>query len=68
LDAYSDMVQGLTQRFYSSVTRYTTSSFLRAKLGDALEQRAVAPYIFESADEAQAHLHKLGGSEGEHIG
>ncbi len=68
LDAYSDMVQGLTQRFYSSVTRYTTSSFLRAKLGDALEQRAVAPYIFESADEAQAHLHKLGGSEGEHKG
>ena len=60
LDAYSDMVQGLTQRFYSGVTRYTTSSFLRAKLGDALEQRAVAPYIFESSDEAQAHLHKLG--------
>ncbi|HMO48131.1 MAG TPA: acyl CoA:acetate/3-ketoacid CoA transferase [Rubrivivax sp.] len=64
LDAYTDMVQGLVQRFYSGVTRYTTSSFLRAKLGDALEQRAVAPYIFESAEEAQAHLHKLGAGEG----
>ncbi len=60
LDAYSDMVQSLTQRFYSGVTRYTTSSFLRAKLGDALEQRAVAPYIYESSDEAQTHLHRLG--------
>ena len=59
LDAYSDMVQGLMQRFYSGVTRYTTSSFLRAKLGDALEQRAVAPHIFESAEEAQDHLHGL---------
>ncbi len=64
LDAYSDMVHGLVQRFYSGVTRYTTSSFLRAKLGDALEQRAVAPYIFESAEEAQAHLHGFAASEG----
>lgn len=59
LDAYSEMVQGLMQRFYSNVTRYTTSSFLRAKLGDALEQRAVAPYIFESADEARTHLREM---------
>ncbi len=56
LDAYSEMVHGLDQRFYSGVTRYTTSSFLRAKLGDALERRDVAPYIYESADEASAHL------------
>lgn len=63
LEAYSDMVQGLMQRVYAGVTRYTTSSFLRAKLGDALEQRAVAPYIFESSDEAQAHLHKLGRAD-----
>ncbi|WP_341646359.1 acyl CoA:acetate/3-ketoacid CoA transferase [Thauera sp. SDU_THAU2] len=63
LDAYSDMVRGLMQGFYSSVTRYTTSAFLRTKLGDALEQRAVAPHIYESADEAQAHLHRLGSAE-----
>ncbi len=62
LDAYSDLVQDLMQRYYSGVTRYTTSSFLRAKLGDALEQRGVAPYIHESAQEAEAHLRELGDS------
>ncbi len=61
LDAYSQMVQNLMQRFYSGVTRYTTSSFLRAKLGDALEQRAVAPYIYESSEEALAHLREIEG-------
>ncbi len=59
LDAYSEMVQGLNERFYSGVTRYTTSSFLRAKLGDALERRAVAPYIYESSEEAHAHLREI---------
>ena len=59
LDAYSEMVLGLNRRFYSGVTRYTTSSFLRAKLGDALESRAVSPYIFESSEEAHAYLHRL---------
>lgn len=61
-DAYANMVQGLMQDCYSSVTRYTTSSFLRAKLGDALEQRGVAPYIFEDFDEAQQRLGLLEGS------
>ena len=41
---------------YTRVTRYTTSNFLRMKLGDALEERGVAPHIYESAQEALAHL------------
>jgi propionate CoA-transferase len=56
IDEYSSMVRGLVDRFYSGVTRYTTSSFLRAKLGDALKQRAMAPHIFDTAEEASAHL------------
>ena len=52
IDEYSAMVDDLVDRFYSGVTRYTTSSFLRAKLGDALKQRALAPHIYESAEEA----------------
>ncbi len=52
LDAYSAMVRSLVDRFYSGVSRYTTSGFLRMKLGEALEKRGVAPHIFESADEA----------------
>jgi len=52
-------VHGLVDRFYSGVTRYSTSSFLRAKLGDALKQRGMAPHIHESAEEANAHLRDL---------
>ncbi|MGO9360376.1 MAG: acyl CoA:acetate/3-ketoacid CoA transferase [Xanthobacteraceae bacterium] len=54
LDEYSAMVRALTDRFYSGVSRYTTSGFLRIKLGEALEKRGVAPHIFESAEEAQS--------------
>jgi propionate CoA-transferase len=53
------MVHDLVNRFYSGVTRYTTSSFLRARLGDALKQRALAPHIYENSAEATAQLRKL---------
>jgi propionate CoA-transferase len=56
IDEYSDMVRDLAQKYYSRVTRYTTSAFLRVKLGEALRQRGVAPHIFESAEQARAHL------------
>jgi len=52
LDQYSAMVRGLMDHFYTGVSRYTTSGFLRMKLGEALEKRGVAPHIFESADKA----------------
>ncbi|GAB5094950.1 acyl CoA:acetate/3-ketoacid CoA transferase [Caballeronia sp. HLA56] len=55
LDAYSEMVTKLVGDHYDGVTRYTTSSFLRMKLGDALKRRGVAPYIYESAEEARDH-------------
>ncbi len=56
LDAYTDMIKELVTRHYAGVTRYTTSSFLRAKLGKALADRSVAPHIYESAAEAHAYL------------
>ncbi len=59
LDEYSEAVRGLVDRFYSGVSRYTTSGFLRMKLGEALEKRGVAPHIFESAAEAQSDFHIL---------
>ena len=61
VDEYTEMVRGLVDRFYSGATRYTTNAFLRTKLGDALSQRSVAPHIFESPAEAQAHLQELQG-------
>jgi propionate CoA-transferase len=60
VDRYVVMVCGLVERFYSDVTRYTTSSFMRAKLGAALERREVAPHIYETADEALAGLEEEG--------
>ncbi|MGD9221516.1 MAG: acyl CoA:acetate/3-ketoacid CoA transferase, partial [Desulfobacterales bacterium] len=52
VDEYTDMVKHLVDHYYSGVTRYTTSTFLRMKLGDALQKRDVAPHIYESSQEA----------------
>jgi len=38
--------------YFHGVTRFTTSAFMRAKLGSALESRGVAPHIYESEGEA----------------
>ena len=58
LNEYTYMVKGLVDRFYSRVTRYTTSTFLRMKLGDALQARNVAPHIYESAADARKALER----------
>jgi propionate CoA-transferase len=44
---YAAMVKELTERYYRRVTRYTTSAFMRMKLGEALERRGVAAHIYE---------------------
>lgn len=58
-DAYTSMVQGLMRDCHTSVTRYTTGSFLRARLGHALEQRGVAPCIFEDDSAADRQPDRL---------
>jgi propionate CoA-transferase len=55
-DEYAAMVRGLVEHYYFGVSRYTTSGFLRAKLGKALARRGVAPHIYESAAEALRHV------------
>jgi hypothetical protein len=54
-----EMVKYLMDHYYLDATRYTTSTFLRVKLGDALEGRVVAPHTYESAQEARGHLRDL---------
>ena len=49
--AYADMVRSLEERHYTQVSRYTTSAFMRVKLGEALT-RTVRPHIFESRADA----------------
>ncbi|WP_341643912.1 acyl CoA:acetate/3-ketoacid CoA transferase [Thauera sp. SDU_THAU2] len=58
-DRYAEMVRDCVQRYYSSVTRFTTSAFMRAKLGEALSRRKLAPYIFESEAEAVKSLARM---------
>lgn len=55
VDEYVEMVK-YAAKFYESVTRYTTSTFLRMKLGDELEKRGVSPHIYESKEEARKVL------------
>ena len=61
-DDYAKMIRYLEKTYYATVTRYTTSAFMRAKLGEELEKRDVAPHVFESAAEAQAFLKETGGA------
>ena len=53
LDEYSAMVRKLMDRYYSGVSRYTTSGFLRMKLGESLTKRGVSPHIFENVAQAR---------------
>ena len=55
-DTWAATVRELVDRYYLDVVRYSTSGFLRAKLGPALAARGVASHIFESAGEARASL------------
>jgi propionate CoA-transferase len=52
------MVKYVVNKYYTGVTRYTTSTFLRMKLGDALQKRGVKPHTYESSAEAQEALKK----------
>jgi len=52
------MVKYVVSEYYSDVTRYTTSAFLRMKLGDELKKRHLAPHIFQSGEEARQALEK----------
>ena len=55
-DTYAAMVRYMEMHYYTTSTRYTTSAFLRLKLGEALSRRKVAAHIFETSDEAHAFV------------
>lgn len=56
MDAYAQVVADLVERYYGQVTRYTTSAFLRDKLGAAIRERGLAAHIYETRAEAEAAL------------
>lgn len=56
LDTYVDMVQGLAERYYSRVTRYTSSAFMRSYFGTAFRRHDADPALYASSEEALSHL------------
>jgi propionate CoA-transferase len=52
---YRDFVSFIERKYFERVSRYTTSAFMRMKLG-ALLGRSVAPHIFETQSRAQRYL------------
>ena len=57
-DAYFDMVAQLQAKHYTTATRYTTSAFMRMKLGASLPTRNAAAHVFETHAEAAAFLQR----------
>ncbi|UUZ61131.1 CoA-transferase [Nocardioides sp. B-3] len=55
-DQYAATVRGLTEKYYESVRRYSTSAFMRLKLTDQLGGRGLAPHVYESRAEALARV------------
>jgi propionate CoA-transferase len=55
-DAYFAMLTYMQNRYYESVSRYTTSAFMRLKLLNALSERELAPHVFENREDAQAMI------------
>jgi propionate CoA-transferase len=58
VDDYIAMVKDIMERHYHDVTRYTANTFLRMKLGEAMEKHQIPPRLYENADEAQGSLGK----------
>ena len=62
-DAYFEMVGGLHAKHYTTATRYTTSAFMRMKLGAALPLRNAAAHVFETHAEALAFTRRHAAAE-----
>ena len=53
---YLDLVRYVEETYYLSVSRYTTSGFMRLKLASELEKRHVASEVYETQKQARNHL------------
>jgi len=53
---FANILSQLEYDYYLTSTHYTTSAFLRQKLGEDLKQRSIQPHIFETQQEAAAFI------------
>ena len=56
VDSCAEALKEVADRYYSAVTGYTSSTFLRAKLNDTLKMHAVDLELYKTLSEAQEHL------------
>jgi propionate CoA-transferase len=59
VDSCAQALKDLTDHYFSAVTGYTASTFLRAKLNDTLKIHAIHLDLYETLNEAQEHLTPL---------
>ncbi len=55
-DDLAEMDRYMLENYWTNVTRYATSAFMRMKLDQAFSKRDIAPHVFERKEEAQAFL------------
>lgn len=55
---YLDLVRYVEETYYDKVSRYTTSGFMRLKLGQELGKRHVSSDVYDSPASARHHLEK----------
>jgi propionate CoA-transferase len=65
-DAYFEMVSALQAKYYHTALRYTTSAFMRMKLGTELQARQSAAHVFETHSEAVAFAVTHGHTHDDH--
>ena len=53
-EIYSAFIDYMDRNYFSSNVQYTTSAFMRLKLGDSLEERKVNPHVFEIITKKQS--------------
>ena len=53
---FVNLLSQLDYDYYLTSTHYTTSAFLRQKLGADLKQRSIQPHIFETKQEASDYI------------
>lgn len=52
----ADALKGIADTYFSTVTGYTRSTFLRAKLNETLKKNAIDLKLYENLSEAEKHL------------
>jgi propionate CoA-transferase len=58
VEPYARMVKKVVDQHYTGVTRYTTSAFLRKKIGGAFKSSGLSPRIYENREAAKSVLKK----------